>query len=86
MVVIATSFTKDSSYKAQKSSLQKVFIGEAMEALRGVAEALNPMADHYPIGGNQQLQNDVVAVYKKILQNINDLEKVYTKSYNDDLY
>jgi hypothetical protein len=86
VTAIVTSAAKDSSYKAQKSSPQKVFIGEAMGALQGVAEALNPMADHYPIGGSQQLQNDVVAVYKKILQNINDLEKVYTKSYNDDLY
>jgi hypothetical protein len=86
VAAIVTSFTKDSSYKAQKSSLQKTFIGEALGALRGVAEALNPMAKHYPVGGNQQLQNDAVAVYKNILQNINDLERVYIKDYNDQLY
>jgi hypothetical protein len=86
VAAIVTFAAKDSSYKAQKSSPQKVFIGEALGALRGVAEALNPMADHYPVNGNRQLQNDAVAVYKKILQNISDLEKIYTKDYGDDLW
>jgi hypothetical protein len=86
VAAIVASAARDNSYKAQKSSPQKVFIGEALGALRGVAEALNPMANHYPVDGNQQLQNDAVAVYKRILQNISDLEKVYTRDYGDNLW
>jgi hypothetical protein len=76
---------KYSANNRQQSSPQKVFIGTALGALRGVAEALNPMADHYPAGGNQRLQNDAVAVYKKILQNIKDLDNIYTRNYGDNL-
>jgi hypothetical protein len=81
---IGNTAIKYTSLKAQRSSPQKVFVGVALGALRGVAEWLNPLEGHCPAGGNPQVQKDAVDVYKKnILTAIADLEKIYTKDYND---
>lgn len=85
--IISGSAIKYSSMKAQASSPQKVFVGVALGALRGVAEWLNPMEGHCPMGGSPQVQKDAVDVYKKgVLTAIADLEKVYIKNYNDNLW
>jgi len=83
---IASHAIKWASYRAQKSSPQKIYVGVALGALQGVAEWMNPLGRHCPVGGNPQIQKDADVVYKKVLQNISDLQKVYEKSYNDDLW
>ena len=69
--------------QSQRSSPQKVFTGAVLGVLMGAAEALNPMANHWPPNGNRQLQDNVVAVYKNLLKVINDLDTVYCTDYKD---
>jgi hypothetical protein len=76
LAVIAGS-VKTGVTKGQRSYSEKMFVGAALGALRGVAEWLNPLGKYYPAGGNIPVQEEVDVIYRKILQSINNLDKIY---------